>query len=131
MFDDADLIHSYTRAEAIENGVLVDVSETAREAGFRVPVALTRTAWGDCVSWGTDADLGICHQDETGRLWDVLWMAWLAAKANKDADRASFTVNRVPRDSRTGQPTQVTLLLDIGPGDAGEPVITIGFAEDF
>jgi hypothetical protein len=25
----------------------------------------------------------------------------------------------------------VTLLLDIGPGDEGEPVITIGFAEDF
>jgi hypothetical protein len=131
MFDDADLIHSYTRADAIADGSLVDVSESAREAGFRVPVALTLTVWVDCVSWGHDADLGACHQDETGRLWDVLWMARLAGNANKDAERVAFQVNRVPRGSRTGEATPVTLLLDIGPGDAGEPVVTIGLAEDF
>ena len=45
LFSDADLIHSYSRAQAIEDGVLVDVSETAREAGFTVPVAITRAAW--------------------------------------------------------------------------------------
>ena len=33
----------YTRAQAIEDGFLVDVSETAREAGFRIPVAVTRS----------------------------------------------------------------------------------------
>lgn len=37
LFSDAPVVHAYTRAEAIEDGVLVDVSETAREAGFRVP----------------------------------------------------------------------------------------------
>ena len=35
------LISSYTRSEALADGVLVDVTETAREAGFVIPVALT------------------------------------------------------------------------------------------
>ena len=39
------VIFAYTRAQAIEDGILVDVSETAREAGFRIPVAITRTVW--------------------------------------------------------------------------------------
>ena len=39
------VIFAYTRAQAIEDGILVDVSETAREAGFNIPVALTRTVW--------------------------------------------------------------------------------------
>jgi hypothetical protein len=31
---DPQLISSYTRSEALADGVLVDVTETAREAGF-------------------------------------------------------------------------------------------------
>jgi hypothetical protein len=42
MFDGSDLIHSYSRAQAIAAGVLVDVTPTAHEVGFRFPVALTR-----------------------------------------------------------------------------------------
>ena len=37
MFEPSDLIHSYTRAQAIEDGVLVDVSDVAKEAGFKLP----------------------------------------------------------------------------------------------
>ena len=44
-------IYRYTRAQAIEDGVLVDVTETAREAGFRCPVAITHAAWEDSVAW--------------------------------------------------------------------------------
>jgi hypothetical protein len=131
MFEAADLIHRYTRAQALEDGVLVDVTETAREAGFRVPVALTQTAWADCVHWTEEDSARVVHQDESGRLWDVLWMARLAAGAGRGGDRTSFKLHRVPRDGKTGEPMPVTLLLDIGPGDEGEPVITIGSAEDF
>jgi hypothetical protein len=35
MFEDADLIHRYTRADAIRDGVLIDVSAVASEAGIR------------------------------------------------------------------------------------------------
>ena len=33
MFENADLIQRYSRADALRDGVLVDVSATAREAG--------------------------------------------------------------------------------------------------
>ena len=131
MFEDADLIHRYTRAETLEDGTLVDVTDTAKEAGFGIPVALTRTAWSDCVAWTEEDTECVVYQDESGRLWDLLWMAINAARRNTEASRLEFKVLRVPRDSRTGQPVSVPLVLDIGPGDQGEAVITIGFAEDF
>ena len=37
MFENADLIHRYTRADATRDGVLIDVSATATEAGFKYP----------------------------------------------------------------------------------------------
>ena len=36
-WDEAEVIYAYTRAQAIEDGVLVDVSEIAEEAGNQVP----------------------------------------------------------------------------------------------
>ena len=44
------VLSAYTRAQAIEDGFLVDVSETAREAGFTIPVAVTRSAWNRLVA---------------------------------------------------------------------------------
>lgn len=41
------VIHSYSRAQAIEDGVLVDVSSMAKEAGFIWPVAVTAAVWGN------------------------------------------------------------------------------------
>jgi hypothetical protein len=45
MFEEADLIYSYTRADALRDGVLIDLTATAREAGICWPVALTAAAW--------------------------------------------------------------------------------------
>jgi hypothetical protein len=131
MFDYADLIHSYTRAEALADGVLIDVTETAREAGFRIPVALTSTVWSDCVAWTDQDSARVVYQDEAGRLWDVLWMALVAARRQPEASRLTYEMLRVQRDDTSPKPTKVRLVLDIGPGDNAEAVITIGFAEDF
>ncbi|MBR7970235.1 DUF6573 family protein [Burkholderia cenocepacia] len=117
-------ISSYTRAQAIADGVLVDVSGLALEAGFRIPVAVTSAVWADCVAW-TDADSKKqVAQDENGRLWDVLWMGALAAKRARGAQRVAFELHRVPR-GRGIRPGPVVLNLHIGPGDNAEPVITI------
>ena len=40
-----DVIFSYTRKQAIEDGVLVDITEMAKEAGIKYPVAITSTAF--------------------------------------------------------------------------------------
>lgn len=118
-------ISSYSRAQAFEDGFLVDVSDTASEAGFRVPVAITRAAFDDCVTW-TDADSNRqTYQDEAGRLWDVLWMAYNAARRAGGRQRLAFQLYRVPRGGRGVRPRLTTLHLVIGPGDNAEPVITI------
>ena len=76
------LIFSYSRKEAIEDGVLIDVTETAREAGFRYPVALTSAAWATCVS----VPAGVECQDEKGRLWDVLTMLRHASRGARGGE---------------------------------------------
>jgi hypothetical protein len=76
MFEEADLIHRYTRAGALRDGVLIDASGAAREAGFRYPVAMTAAAWAKCVA----VPPGVACQDEAGRLWDVLTVLRLAIR---------------------------------------------------
>ncbi|MDP9475689.1 MAG: hypothetical protein M3R38_08365 [Actinomycetota bacterium] len=120
LFGPEDLIHVYTRADAIEDGTLVDVSETAREAGIRVPVALTRAVWAD-VDDVPPSKKGI--QDAPGRLWDLLWMARHAA-ANvthpEEKDNIFFRLVMHVGRSRNYRAKMVC-----APGDDGEPALTI------
>lgn len=118
-------IHTYTRAQALADGELVDVTTTAAEAGFTTPVALTRAAWADCVEWTDEDTKRQTVQDQDGRLWDVLWMCMQTARIAKAASTFFFVVYRVPRGGRAMSPKQTRLKACIGPGDAGEPVITI------
>jgi hypothetical protein len=121
-----DVISIYTRAQAIDDGQLIDVSETAQEAGFKYPVALTAAAWTDYVAWTEDDNEKQTYQDESGRLWDVLYMASHGIRTNKTSgDRLSFQLYRVPRDGHSTEAVLVTMKLIIGPGDTPEPVITI------
>src|ERR1019366_668012 len=64
------VIYSYTRAQAVADGVQVEVTKTAKEAGIKFPVFLTRTVFDSFV---TVPD-GVTGQDEAGRLWDIVWM---------------------------------------------------------
>ncbi|MCP4129153.1 MAG: hypothetical protein GY753_19170 [Gammaproteobacteria bacterium] len=121
-----DVIYRYTRAQAIEDGVLVDAGSMAQEAGFKWPVALTSAVWEDCVAWTDDDSRKKPFQDQSGRLWDVLYMASHAIRTSKDSgDRMMFQLYRVPRDGHSTEEVLVTLKLIVGPGDTGEPVITI------
>ncbi|SMF52413.1 DUF6573 family protein [Pseudogulbenkiania subflava] len=111
-------IYAYCRAQAIADGVLIDVTDAAREAGFRLPVAVTAGVWATCVAWEADE----AGQDERGRLWDVLWLARLATRKAKDLGEVDYSL-RVEQAS--GRVEHFTLRLAIGPGDDGEPVLTI------
>jgi hypothetical protein len=41
LFEGADLIHTDSRRQALADGVLIDVTTTAKEVGFCFPVAVT------------------------------------------------------------------------------------------
>ncbi|HJT79458.1 MAG TPA: DUF6573 family protein [Gemmataceae bacterium] len=120
MFDESDLIHRCTRAEALRDGVLIDVSATAKEAGIRYPVALTRAVWERCVA----VPPGVLYQDEAGRLWDVLWLLAGAVRRGGVGPEVRFGVH-VRNDNRERTPPLVRLKALCGPGDHGEPVVTV------
>ncbi len=118
LFEDAEIISSYSREQAIEDGVLVDVTETAKEAGIKYPVALTRAVFEQCVALPTRYR-GL--EDVKGRLWDVLSMFRFAARVNS-GDRLLYRLKVSRR--------LVTLKAIIGPGDTAEPVVTIMTPEE-
>jgi hypothetical protein len=128
IWTDADLIYSYTRAQAIEDGDLVDVTEWASAekgfmGGFTIPVALTRALWAAIEAIPPSLE-GIA--DVRGRAHDVLWMASLAAR--RGGSDIYFKVILPQRGTRK---RNVILRGNCGPGDDGEPVITLGFPQDF
>lgn len=145
------VIHTYTRAQAIEDGVLIDVSEMAREAGFRWPVAVTAT---DVVypRYGLTSSppgslrrkgsrqracpersrRGDCGPALSAAEWDTLWMAATSTKlsAGLAARRASTGTTQVTFEVAYTQkpgrgPETVSLKMVAGPGDEDEPVMTI------
>lgn len=133
-----DAIYSYTRAQAIADGVLVDLSAPSftfrrglnilKEAGIKYPVAMTTTAFKRTVH-ASDEDLPP-GQDMSGRLWDVLTVFKFYARQNRD-DTIFFPVSVLNwvyvKGKRTGRIKLETIQLKAvcGPGDTPEPVITI------
>ena len=123
-FEDAPVIYSYTRAQAIEDGVLIDVSETAKEAGFKFPIAVTSEVWHGYVEpspkakeWG---------QSERGRLWDILMVARFHAKGSHDS-LFFFDVRMVMKEK---QMRVIRFKALCHGGDDLEPVITISMPNE-
>lgn len=125
MFEEADFIHRYSRADAIRDGVLIDVTAAAKEAGFRVPVALTAAVWAECVA----VPPGVACQDEKGRLWDIVWMLRCAIGRGRTGSEVRFGLH-FRNDNREGTPPLVRLKAICGPGDGGEPVVTVMLPEE-
>lgn len=68
----AEVISTYSRKQAIEDGALKDITEAASNRGFPFAAAMTDAAWTEAVAWD-EKNGGL--QDEKGRLWDVVSMA--------------------------------------------------------
>lgn len=121
---DAEVISTYTRAQAIEDGVLIDVSELAREAGLKWPMAITASVWATV----NDIPLKLQGiQDVNGRLWDVVWMARWAA--GQGGEKIHYML-RMDRNENGRRVKNLRLKMVSGPGDDWEPVITIMLPEE-
>ena len=118
-----EVISSYSRAQAIEDGVLIDVSEVAKEAGIKFPVAVTRTVWDGYIVPDPRAEK--YGQSESGRLWDVLNL--LRHAARRGGSELIFAVYFIMKER---QKRLVTLKAVCGPGDEAEPVITVMLPEE-
>ncbi len=119
-FNDMPVIFSFARAQAIDDGVLIDLTEWARETGFRYPVACTAGVWNDFVV--PREDLRSLGQSERGRAHDLLWMLLCAIRRSGAGDRIHFETIFLQSPRRRVTARFKTIC---GPGDDGEPVITI------
>ncbi len=108
-----ETIYSYTRTQAIEDGVLVDLSQVdSIKQHWKLPVACTSTVWAiiEEALKREDQDVsGICH--------DISTMAKLAVRGADNAEQVCFKVIVVGRTHE--------LKLHIGPGDTAAPVLTL------
>ena len=105
-------ISIYTRQQAIDDGVLIDVSDTseAREAGFKIPIAITASVRALCL---IPEGLGGI-QDYKGRLWDTLWLAsnaFRSWKINPDGNDGRILPYRVIYLMRAEGPEMIDLWL--------------------
>lgn len=70
-----NFINVYTRQDALQDGILIDVTTQAKEVGFVFPVAITQMLW-NIIQQVPKSKYG----DADSRLWDVLYMGTLAIK---------------------------------------------------
>ncbi|GFK92803.1 hypothetical protein NNJEOMEG_00630 [Fundidesulfovibrio magnetotacticus] len=119
-FSDFEIIYSYTRAQALDDGVLVDISAAAREYGFKLPTAVTDNLFHGHVvpPEGLEGE----GQSVEGRLHDLLSLAMIAARRGMNHNRVEFEVLFL---MRPGGREKVTVILHVGPGDQGEAVLTL------
>jgi hypothetical protein len=116
-----DVIYAYTRTQALADGVQVDVTATAKEAGIKFPMFLTRAVFDAYVAVPPD----VTRQDEAGRLWDVVWMTRFGIlRARPGVDRIPVALY-VRNDNRAAK--LVKLVATCGPLDLDDvqPVITV------
>jgi len=116
--DDLEIIYSYTRQQAIEDGVLIDVSGTAAKVGIKYPVAVTAALWVRYIE--PDQSLKSFGQSIEGRLWDILWMFRVNAYICKDSVLYFDVYFLMEKKLEL-----VKVKAVCGPGDTLDPVVTI------
>jgi hypothetical protein len=120
-----EVIHSYTRAQAIEDGVLIDLSALAPEVcrqHYTAPVACTAAVWAIVdravknPRWMNDVN-GVVH--------DVLWMSRVSG-ARLDGFTKIFQVII----KGAGRKSTFTFKATMGPDESGTPCFTIILPEE-
>ena len=113
------VVYAYTRAQAVADGVQVEVTKVAQEAGIEFPMFLTRAVYDAYVTVPPD----VTAQDEAGRLWDIVWMTRFGIL------RAKPAVDRIPVALYVRNDNQraklVKLIAQCGPTDIDDPAPAI------
>ena len=126
---DFDVVFTYTRKQAIEDGILVDITDTAKEMGFKFPVAITSTAWHEYVI--PSKDLTYWGQSVKGRLWDIIFALHFHIVQHPGKEVLNLrTVFMIPDKRHDYIHKAFELKAVASVGDKGEPVITIMLPEE-
>lgn len=113
-----DIISAYTRKNALDDGVVFDVSYDKGAAVYNTAVFVTAGVHA-ALSKGAGKD----PETYSARLWDVAWMV----SRGREIDAAT-RVSTVKVGAR-----RITVRGECGPVDIDDPrpAITLGFPEEF
>jgi hypothetical protein len=114
-------VYSYSRKQALDDGVLVDLTDFTADHGIVFPAACTAGVYYRYLV--PDKTLQAQGQTLEARIDDLLSTLAVAIKGQPaSADRLTFqTAFLMPR----GRKVTVTFTCICGPDDAGDPVLTI------
>ncbi len=128
MFKNAEIIYTYTRKQAIEDGMQVKLenenAKLSKEAGYKHPVFITSGVLG-LIETAVD-NKKYCN-DFTGVLWDILYMSRAVGKPVNDR-MVKFDVII----TGTGRQKTHTMYIECGAMDIDDPapVLTIMLPEE-
>ncbi|QDX90967.1 hypothetical protein EEL30_00345 (plasmid) [Brevibacillus laterosporus] len=127
-----NIISRYTRKQALEDGLLIDVSNLAQERGFKIPVSITKQVWNLVIT--PDDSAKRAGVDETGCLWDVIHMLYTALTTGINrVDKENYNTQELLYSLyifKNGESKVTTLKAVCLPGDNMEPVFTIMMPEE-
>ena len=115
------VLYTYSRSQAVADGLQVEVSKVAEEAGIRFPVFLTRAVYDSFVSVPT----GVTGQDEAGRLWDLVWMLRFAIRKAQDGQTRLPFALYVRNDNKAPRLIKLVAMCGALDIDDPKPAITI------
>ena len=119
MFDEGDLVFSYPRKQAIEDGILVDLTDFAKNHGFKIPVAMNIETFQECFVTEDEMD--------SVALSGFFVELFLHIKLGKYKDeRRDLVEIFFLGNSKHVQ----TIWAHVGPGDDAEPVLTACYPRD-
>jgi uncharacterized protein DUF6573 len=123
LFDGAEIISIYTRAQAIEDGILIDMTQEpfgtlAIGVGIKWPIAMTAAAYNSFVAIAESA--GHVGQDVKGRWWDVVYM-YRETRREITPFEVRWSIHVVDPDGRM---REKELKCVSGPADNGELCLT-------
>ncbi len=108
-----ETIYSYSRKQAIEDGVIADLSQVdSIKQHWKFPFACTSAVWSILEAAATKPG-----QDLSGIMHDISTMAKLSIRSSRDAEMTLFKVIIAGHTH--------SLKLHIGPGDTAAPVLTL------
>lgn len=116
-----EVISRYTRKQALDDGVLVDVSKTASEAGINHPVAFSRALFERCVAFSESVP-----QDASRTTSDILRRLRGVILTGSGRERMFNVCVRFDPPDVYVAPLKAVC----GHGDNGEPVITVMLPEE-
>jgi hypothetical protein len=118
-----EVIYSYSRMQAIQDGVLVDLSSFFPNDTrlYKWPVACTAAVWrlieNACHKTKTSEYVEVPLSEAGPWVWDLCWMS-VKAKTRVISSREHLFVCTIGRKPHTFKAV-------CGPGDDGEPVVTL------